>query len=199
MMNRCKFSRHFLCKPQETTIVILFLFIEFHADVQKIQRSIQYTDVIFHDVCDEGITISENGTRATQDILYRGYVCFMNRPLKHGDEVHLRGKHIEDNLKHHKEHAHIRIGLTNSAPIRNSIKSGITFRDVNCVQELCLGKYFEWFHLRIKLHDSLGCALMTSLNDTERNITIYPTVAAIGPFWLAINPYGIKSTKISNI
>lgn len=123
----------------------------------------------------------------------------MNRPLKPGDEVHLRGKHIEDNLKHHKEHAHIRIGLTNSAPIRNSIKSGITFRDVNCVQELCLGKYFEWFHLRIKLHDSLGCARMTSLNDTERNITIYPTVAAIGPFWLAINPYGIKSIKISNI
>lgn len=123
----------------------------------------------------------------------------MNRPLKPGDEVHLRGKHIEDNLKHHKEHAHIRIGLTNSAPIRNSIKSRITFRDINCVQELCPGKYFEWFHLRIKLHDSIGCALMTSLNDTERNNSIYPTVAAIGPFWLAINPYGIKSIYISNI
>lgn len=178
---------------------MLFLLIEFHAAVQTTQKSIQYTDVIFHDVCDEGIKILENGTRATQDILYRGYVCFMNRPLKPGDEVHLRGKHIKDNLKN-KKHAYIRIGLTNNAPIRNSINSGITFRDVNCVQESCPGKCLEWFHLRIKLHDSVECALMTNLNDTEQNIYIYPAVAAkFGPFWLAINLYGIKSIKISHI
>lgn len=198
-MNRCKFNRHFVCKPKERITVLLFLLIEFHAYVQQIHRSIQYTDVIFHDVYDKGITISENGTRATQDILYRGYVCFMNRPLKPGEEVLLRGDHIEDNLMYHKEHAHIKIGLTNSAPIYNSINSGITFRDVNCVQELCPGKYFEWFHLRIKLHDSVGCALETCLNGTERNTYTYPAVAAIGPIWLAINPYGIKSIEISKI
>lgn len=123
----------------------------------------------------------------------------MNRPLKPGDEVHLRGEHIEYNLKYYIERAHIRIGLTNSAPSRNSIKSGIVFYKVNCAQEKGPGKCFKRFHLRIKLHDSLGCALMTNLNDIVRNTYFYPTLAATGPFWLAINPYGIKSIKISNM
>lgn len=123
----------------------------------------------------------------------------MNRPLKPGDEVHLRGEHIEQNLKYYIERAHIKIGLTNSAPSRNSIKSGIVFREVNCAQEKGPGKCFKRFHLRIKLDDSLWFALMTNLNDFVQNIYIYPDLAAIGPVWLAINPYGIKSIKISNI
>lgn len=171
--------------------------IEFHAVIQNILRSIAYTEVKFHNVYDNGIIISENGTRATQVHLYRRYVCFMNRPLMPGDEVHLRGEHIEENLMLHREHAYIKIGLTNRAPFRNSIEGGIAFQMVNCVQELCPGRFLEWFHLHIKVQASNECALKTNLNDTERCIYTFQNVSALRPFWLAINPYGIKSIDIS--
>lgn len=171
---------------------------EFHAVIQNILRSIPYTEVKFHDVYDEGINISENGTRATQVYLYRRYVCFMNRPLRPGDEVHLRGEHIEENLKLHREHAYIKIGLTNWAPFRNSMEGGIAFQVVNCVQELCPGRFFDWFHLHIKVQASNECALKTNLNGTERCIYTFQDVSALRPFWLAINPYGIKSIDISS-
>lgn len=57
----------------------------------------------------------------------------MNWFLKFGDEVYLCGKYIEDNLKYYKEYVYIRIGFMNSVLIYNFIKSGIIFRDVNCV------------------------------------------------------------------
>lgn len=170
---------------------------EFHAVIQNILRSIPYTEVKFHNVYDEGINISENGTRATPKSLYKGYVCFMNRPLGPGDEVHLHGVHDKEKLMRHREHAHIKIGLTNSAPFRNSIEGGIAFQVVNCVQELCPGRFFEWFHLHIMVQASNECALKTNLNDTERCIYTFQNVSALRPFWLAINPYGIKSIDIS--
>lgn len=64
----------------------------FLSDTENSEKSIRRTGVRFHDVCDSSISITNCYTTATQAELYAGGVCFMNQPMKFGEEVHIREK-----------------------------------------------------------------------------------------------------------
>lgn len=141
-----------------------------------------------------------DGTTATQGKLYRSGVCFMNRPLTLKDEVHVHGFCKPTDLIRHKNHA--RIGLTNKDPdeIRRSESKmeacGSTLEKVEIFQEDNTEISFEEFHLSICLRRN--ATLSIKLNGTRQVHHRYPQVSTAHPLWLVIQPYGIKSIKISN-
>lgn len=97
----------------------------------------------------------DDGTTATQAKLYRSGVCFMNRPLTLKDEVHIHGKPTD--FMRHKDHAEVRIGLTNEDPdkIRSSTSKmeacGSTLSKVDEDPEHYVEISFSEFHLCISL------------------------------------------------
>lgn len=145
----------------------------------------------------------DDGTTATQGKLYRSGVCFMNRPLTLKDEVHVHGFCKPTDLIRHKNHSYTRIGLTNKDPdeICNSESKmeacGSTLEKVEIFQEENTEISFEEFHLSIYLRRN--ATLSIKLNGTRQFHHRYPQVSTAHPLWLAIQPYGIKSIKISNI
>lgn len=177
----------------------------FFSDTGKLERTFRRTDVRFHDVCDSSISITKNYSTATQSELVTGGVCFMNRPMKFGEEVHIRGKYASLNLKGFKEHISLKIGLTEIDPdqIRSSINkkeaSRSTFYSVNCVPEEDEGPS-ESFHLRLSLRDrnASRCRLETRLNEDQPEYFPDLKVPINGSLWLAIDLYRIKSIMISD-
>lgn len=155
----------------------------------------------FHDVCDSDIVIMDDETTATQGKLYRSGVCFMNRPLTLKDEIHVHGRPTD--LMRHKAHAYVRIGLTNKDPddIRSSESKmeacGSTLKKVEIFPEDNTEISFEEFHLRILLRRN--ATLSIKLNGTRHFYHSYPEVSTAHPMWLVLQPYGIKSIRISNI
>lgn len=178
------------------------MLLEYHGNTQKTERSNQNDGVKFHDVCDSDIVIMGDGTTATQGKLYRSGVCFMNRPLTLKDEVHVHGFCKPTDLIRHKNHAYTRIGLTNKDPdeIRRSESKmeacGSTLEKVEIFQEDNTEISFEEFHLSICLRRN--ATLSIKLNGTRQVHHRYPQVSTAHPLWLVIQPYGIKSIKISN-
>lgn len=178
------------------------MLLEYHGNTQKTERSNQNDGVKFHDVCDSDIVIMGDGTTATQGKLYRSGVCFMNRPLTLKDEVHVHGFCKPTDLIRHKNHAYARIGLTNKDPdeIRRSESKmeacGSTLEKVEIFQEDNTEISFEEFHLSICLRRN--ATLSIELNGTRQFHHRYPQVSTAHPLWLVIQPYGIKSIKISN-
>lgn len=129
----------------------------------------------------------------------------MNRPMKFGEEVHIRGKHAPLYLKGFKEHIYLKIGLTEIDPdqIRSSMNkkeaSRSTFETVNCVPEEDEGP-LDSFHLRLSLRDrnASRCRLETRLNEDEPEYFPEFKVPINGSLWLAIDLYRIISIIISD-
>lgn len=173
-------------------------------DTEKLERFFRRTDVRFHDVCDSSISITNDSTTATQAKTYTGGVCFMNRPMNFGEEVHIRGKHTSLHLKDFKEEINLEIGLTEIDPdhicssMNKKEASMSTFKSVNCIPEEDEVPS-ESFHLRLSLHErnESMCRLEMRLNEDQSVRFLYSKVPINGSLWLAIDLYGIKSITIS--
>lgn len=178
--------------------------LEHHSDTQRTDRSNRREETIFHDVCDSSIRISDDCTMATQKQLYTGGVCFMNRPMEFGEEVHIRGIYTSLNLKNLRERIYLKIGLTNIDPekIRSSMDkkddSRSIFKPVNCIPEENNG-ISEKFHLLISLcgNTSFVCTLAICLNENQHDELLYSNVSIHDPLWLAIDLDGIETIMIS--
>lgn len=181
------------------------IFSENRGDKERTDRNIRRAITTFHDVCDSSIMISDDRTSATQTEMYTGGVCFMNRPMQFGEEVHIRGEHTSLNLKDFKDKINLKIGLTEIDPdgIRSSINkrdaSRSTFKLVNCVPEENEETSGN-FHLRITLcqKKSCPCALAICLNENQHVEFQYSKKPNFGRLWLAVDLYGIKSIMISD-
>lgn len=145
----------------------------------------------------------DDETTATQAKLYRSGVCFMNRPLTLKDEIQIHGKPTD--FMRHKDHAEVKIGLTNKDPnkIRSSTSKieacGSILSKVDEDPEHYVEISFNEFHLCISLRRDRNATLSLKLNGTRQFYHSYPNVSTADPMWLVIQPYGIKSIKISNI
>lgn len=180
------------------------MYYDFLSDTENSERSIRRTGVRFHDVCDSGISITNHYTTATQTELNTGGVCFMNQPMKFGEEVHIRGIHTSLELK---QNAILEIGLTNLNPekIRFSEDKKIklkasksAFKLVNWIPDNNEG-ISEYFHLCISLlrKDSFECTLDICLNEDQHVELCYKKTSIHDLLWLAIELHGIKSIMIS--
>lgn len=174
------------------------------SDTENSERSIRRTGVRFHDVCDSGISITNHYTTATNTELNTGGVCFMNQPMKFGEEVHIRGIHTSLELK---QKAILEIGLTNINPEKirfsenkkiNLKASKSAFKEVNCIPDNNEGKS-ECFHLCISLlrKNSFECTLDMCLNEDQHVELCYKKPSIHDHLWLAIDLHGIKLIMIS--
>lgn len=133
---------------------------------------------------------SDDRATAIQTEMYIGGVCFMNRPMQFGEEVHIRREHTPLNLKDFKDKINLEIGLTEIDPdeIRSSINkkdaSRSTFKLVNCIPEEN-EETSENFHLRITLcqknHSQVHWQfVLTKISTMNFCIQKSPTLVACG-------------------
>lgn len=148
--------------------------LEIHLDTRITTRSDEIGDIQFHEVCDPGIVLWENFTKATQtpNNLQRDGVCFMNRPMEFKQEVHLYGSMPHKPDKSFKEiPTHIKIGLTNIDPAEihevKYLKKELfqLHSEINCFLDInSFGIYCT--HLCISLYIDVdgACTLFTRVN-----------------------------------
>lgn len=174
--------------------MIFFIFPEYD-DTQS--------DIRFHDVCDSSVLVWNECTSASHIKVYGGGVCFMNRPMKREEKIHIRGMPHYLGIKNY-----IKIGLTNRNPdiIRESknkkeasecrlktVNYCTCSQSENAIQNYCLKK----FHICISLCQN--ATLLMCFNDNKQEFHSFSDVSQIFPLWLVIEPDEIETIWISNI
>lgn len=166
-------------------------------------RDKTYEIIKFHDVCDSSIFIWENNSSASQRLLHAGGVCFMNRPLNLGEEVHIRGSPHHLSIENQ-----ISIGLTNQDPktiigTENKKKASKCelrfFNYCTCTETKHAYKKHcsKEFHIYISLCQN--ATLSICFNGTRQEYHSYNDVSTVHPLWLVIEPDRTETICISNI
>lgn len=156
----------------------------------------------FHQVYDSCILIGHNHTSAFH-ISSESGLCFMDRPLRLDEKVHIRGIHQACNGIHLTI---ANIGLTDINPdtIHESEEKKQIIRDA-LKPVYCIDKHdkqgdchwWENFHLCITLCPNATLSLCR--NDTEEINYHYQTVSDYHPLWLVIELSGFDSIWISHV
>lgn len=149
----------------------------------------------------------DNFTRATQMQLYGDGICFMNRPMKLYEKIHIHGYLIpisyvlSYSISHLKDtRANIKIGLTNTDPekIRETVRQKKSYTrnlvEINCFSDDDRGT--DFFHICICLCPS--ATLSISVNGSKPHFYKCQEISSLYLIWLVIELYGIRSIKISN-
>lgn len=164
-------------------------------------------DIGFHAVCDPCIQIWENSTKATQkyENLNENAVCFMNRPMKFEEEVHLYGTpHYTPDKSFKEIPVHLKLGLTNINPVEireaKYLKEFLQVHsEINCFLDVdSFG--FDCTHLCISLNidDDGTCTLFTRVNKNRNYSYKYLNILPDSPIWLVIEPFKINTIRISS-
>lgn len=158
-------------------------------------RSGKIEHIRFHEVCDPEIMMSDGNRTAVQTKPYGGGMLFMNRPLKLGEKIHIRGfSYSKTSLR--ESRPTIKIGLTNTDPeeIREAVQQKKYY--VRGLKEIkCFSDYdqtTDFFNIYICL-----CPNATlSVNGLQEYFNENQEISYFKSIWLVIEPYGIDSIKI---
>lgn len=166
---------------------IFILLSELQDEAQSTNKDIELENMEnmgFHFKHDRGIIIGDYSTLATNRWGIEKRICFMNRPMKQEEEVHIRGG-LEN------EHwSCIHIGLTNVDPatIPNEEDKKKAIRCKLQPYNICNyeghGLCFEPFHLCISL--CKNATLLIHTIGTKREYLSFPKVSPNDPVWLVI-------------
>lgn len=166
---------------------IYFFLSETQDKTQNTNKDIEFENmenITFHFKHDSGIIIGDNSTLATNRWGIEKRICFMNRPMKPEEEVHIRGG-LEN------EHwSCIHIGLTNvdpaSIPNEDDKKKAIRskLQPYNICNYEGHGLCFEPFHLCISL--CKNATLLIHTIGTKHEYLSFPKVSPNDPVWLVI-------------
>lgn len=156
----------------------------------------------FHEVCDQGIILYDNFTRAKRSRHNEDGICFMNRPMKLDEKVHIYGLTSSYcNAPFKGIRAKIRIGLTNTDPEQYR-KPVYEMKD--CSRELkefvCFSKddkAGDFFHISICLCPD--ATLSICINEAQNYFYKYEGISPLYPIWLVIEPFEISPIRISEI
>lgn len=168
-------------------LYLIILLSEIQDEARNTNRDIEFENMEnmgFHFKHDPGIIIGDNSTLATNRWGIEKRICFMNRPMKPEEEVHIRGG-LEN------EHwSCIHIGLTNVDPatIHNEDDKKKAIRSKLQPYNICNyeghGLCFEPFHLCISLCENAKLLIHTI--GTKHKYLSFPKVSPNDPVWLVI-------------
>lgn len=176
-------------------------------------------DIRFHSAHGSDISLLHNDTLAIRRRMTENGICLMNRPLKIGEKVHLRG--IFDCYTYGYSYKTLKIGITSIPPetifgtkdIKKAVMKGSYYVDVpRCTEvyhqlrrcrchhhcpdcdHLCLG---HLIHLCISLCPN--GSLLVRYNETDKKDHYrYPEVSSNTPLWLVIEPSNVGSIWVSH-
>lgn len=170
-------------------------------DTRISTRSSGIGHIRFHEVCDQDIILYDNFTRAKQSMQYEDRICFMNRPMKLDEKVHIYGLTSSySNTTLGETGAKIKIGLTNTDPekFRETVYQMKDYvrglQGIDCFSED--GREVGFFHICIFLCPD--ATLSICVNETQKYFYKYQEISPFYPIWLVIEPYGISPIRISD-
>lgn len=160
-------------------------------------RSGEIEHIRFHEVCDPEIMMHDNYTTAKQSNPYGDGMCFMNRPMKLEELIHIYG-HFCSNGSFRESRPKIKIGLTNTDPeeIREAVHQKKYYvrglEEIKCFSD----DTTDFFHIYICLCSN--ATLSICVNGFPEYIYKNQEISPFNSIWLVIEPYGIKSIRILN-
>lgn len=173
-------------------------------DTQLIYQRSGNEDIKFHPAHDSNILLNDNGTLAIRVWTQGNGICFMDRPLKIGEKVQIRGA-INWFKTYQLTFTPLKIGVTNIHP---ETMSAAKYREIAVmgrlhninIQWYCWTKYRYWygypFHLCISLCPNGSLLVSCNLTDKEDRYA-NPEVSINAQLWLVFKLLGAGSVWIS--
>lgn len=176
-------------------------------DTQLIYQRSGNEDIKFHPAHDSDILLNDNGTLAIKYLTNGNGICFMDRPLKIGEKVQIRGTAYWYTVDH-SIFSPFKIGVTNIHPetmfaAKYREKAAVMGRLHNVkIQSLwyCGAKYKYWhgypYHLCISLCPNGSLLVSCNLTD-KKDRYANPEVSINAQLWLVFKLLGNGSVWIS--
>lgn len=174
-------------------------------DTQLIYQRSGNEDIKFHPAHDSDILLNDNGTLAIKYLTNGNGICFMDRPLKIGEKVQIRGTAYWCTVDH-SIISPFKIGVTNIHPetmfaAKYREKAAVMGRlhNVN-IQWYCGAKNKYWhgypYHLCISLCPNGSLLVSCNLTD-KKDRYANPEVSINAQLWLVFKLIGNGSVWIS--
>lgn len=173
-------------------------------DTQLIYQRSGNEDIKIHPAHDSDILLKDNGTLAIKNFKQGNGICFMDRPLKIGEKVQIRGAIYGFNV-YHLLLTPLKIGVTNINPetmfaAKYREKAVMGRLHIVNIPRNCGTKYKYWygypFHLCISLCPNGSLLVSCNLTD-KKDRYANPEVSINAQLWLVFELLGAGSVWIS--
>lgn len=160
-------------------------------------RSGVIEQIRFHEVCDPEIMMHDNYKIAKQRNPGGDGMCFMNRPMKLEEKIHIHG-YSYSNASVREGRPKIKIGLTNTDPeeIREAEQQKKYYvrglEEIKCFSDD--DQTIDFFDMYICLCPNV--TLSICVNGFQEYFHKNQDISSFKSIWLVIEPYGIDLIKI---
>lgn len=181
-------------------------------------------DIRFHSAHGSDISLLHNDTLAITRSMTENGICLMNRPLKIGEKVHLRGIlncYIFNHHEYISNYPTLKIGITSIPPETifgtKDIKKAVMEGSYHVHVPRCTEAYHQWRSYRCQ-HRCLDCdhlclghpihlcislcpngSLLVRYNETDKKDHYrYPEASSNTPLWLVIESSNVGSMWVSH-